>query len=74
MSTLALIVFGSFFGFALFALTVGVICQFRDWNNGVSRYDGSPWQYFDTNSQGGRGYVDSSDNYIWIDVPFLDRK
>lgn len=41
----------------------------KDWNNGISPYDGSKWKLFDRDSQGGRGYVDQSGNYIWISWP-----
>ena len=30
----------------------------RVWNDGVCRESGRPWVYFDTDSEGGDGYVD----------------
>lgn len=65
-------VFLSFIGLGLVAMLVGWVCQKKQWNSGISPYDSTPWIYFDTNSQGGRGYHDNSDNYIWIDAPFID--
>lgn len=73
MSDVAIVVFGLFFGFMLFMLIASVIYQRRIWNKGVSKHDGTRWKLFDIDSQGGRGYVDESGNYIWIDVPFLDK-
>lgn len=38
----------------------------KDWNGGVSPYDGSVWKQFDIDSQGGRGYTDETGHKIWI--------
>ena len=35
------------------------------WNNGINSNSGIPWRYFDSDSQGGRGYTDGNE-YIWI--------
>ena len=37
----------------------------KEWNNGISPA-GEDWVCFDMDSQGGRGYKDSKDNYVWI--------
>jgi len=61
--------------FICFIISLGIygyISEKRDWNNGISKYDGTNWKHFDTNSQGGRGYTDKSNNYIWISYPFID--
>jgi hypothetical protein len=36
----------------------------REWNKGFCRENGLPWEYFDTDSQGGRGYV-AGNIYCW---------
>ncbi len=35
------------------------------WNNGKCSKCGKKWVYFDTDSQGGKGYTDGK-HYIWI--------
>lgn len=49
------------------ALT-GYLLNRREWNGGVCRKNGLRWQHFDTDSQGGRGYV-AGDQYCWIGWP-----
>ena len=44
------------------------------WNNGVSKFDGSKWRRFDIDSQGDRGYKDASNNVIWISWLSIDCK
>ncbi len=41
------------------------------WNNGICPETGKPWERFDTDSQGGRGYV-SEGHYIWMSYPWID--
>ena len=55
--------------FSLLILIWGVKSESRNWNNGISPYDGSEWKFFDRDSQGGRGYVDQTGNYVWISWP-----
>lgn len=38
----------------------------EDWNGGVCKLSGKPWRYFDTASDGSRGYRDGEGNYTWI--------
>jgi hypothetical protein len=51
----------------------------REWNGGICAATGRPWHKFDTDSHGGRGYVDdptwqSSDGrVIWLSWP-VDRR
>lgn len=35
-----------------------------EWNNGICKKNGVPWIQFDTDSQGGRGYL-AGDIYCW---------
>jgi hypothetical protein len=46
-------------------LTVGYLNDKRNWNGGMSPL-GIKWEYFDMDSQGGRGYTDGNGNYVWI--------
>jgi hypothetical protein len=43
----------------------------RAWNRGICRQTGEPWVYFDTDSQGGRGYK-SGKHCTWISWPGID--
>ena len=57
----------------LFIPLYGSISERRKYNNGICKETGKPWEYFDTDSQGGRGY--KSENYtIWISYPGIDNK
>ena len=54
-------------GALLIALrTLGYILDKRDWNNGICRKSGKPWEYFDSASDGSRGYKDGTGNFTWI--------
>lgn len=50
---------------------LGSVLERRDWNGGTCPQTGEPWRYFDTDSQGGRGYVSGSYR-IWISWPGID--
>jgi len=41
------------------------------WNNGICKENGLPWNHFDTDSQGGRGYK-AGDRMCWISWPYID--
>jgi hypothetical protein len=59
-----------------FAILTMAACwwhDFYEWNNGACRSSGREWRYFDTDSQGGRGYADGEGNTTWISWPFIDR-
>ena len=60
---------------AAFAILAMALCWLHDayeWNDGICRLSGSRWVYFDTDSQGGRGYTDGAGNTTWISWPFVD--
>jgi hypothetical protein len=59
------------FGIVLCAL--GVLHEYREWNGGFCKETGEPWEYFDTDSQGGRGYK-SSTQTIWVSWPVDKRR
>lgn len=50
----------------------GSVSERREWNGGICKRNGIPWQYFDTDSQGGRGYK-AGDCAIWISWPGIDK-
>lgn len=37
----------------------------KDWNGGVCKGCGRKWKYFDTDSQGGRGYKCGNGHVFW---------
>lgn len=55
----------------------GSITERREYNNGICKQTGKPWEHFSTNSQGNRGYV-SKDGYdyyyTWVSYPGIDGK
>ena len=59
------------FAIVWFATMVGLIIwarntEKREWNNGICAASGKPWQHFDCDSQGGRGYKDGCGNRLWV--------
>ena len=49
----------------------GGISERRAFNNGICKKLGLPWIYFDTDSQGGRGYK-SGKYTTWVSWPRID--
>ena len=49
----------------------GSISERRRFNNGVCKSNGIKWEYFDTDSQGGRGYI-AGDEVCWVSWPGID--
>lgn len=46
----------------------------KEYNNGICSNCGHRWRYFDTDSQGGRGYIcDECKRVIWISWPIGDK-
>lgn len=48
------------------ALTFSYYQEKSDWNNGICKESGKKWVYFDTASDGSRGYTDNTGNHIWV--------
>ncbi len=46
-------------------IALGVVHERAVWNNGVCAKNGLAWTYFDTDSQGGRGYR-AGEETCWI--------
>ena len=45
---------------------IGYSLDKKSWNRGMCRRCKAPWKYFDTDSQGGRGYKCGNGHYTWI--------
>lgn len=60
----------------LVAIPVGiglaVFNERKHWNRGVCRKCAGRWLYFDTDSQGGRGYKCEGGHTVWISYPWID--
>lgn len=59
------------------AVLLGTLCERRAWNGGRCGRHGSRWEYFDTDSQGGRGYKcrnPPDDCCVWISYPWVDKE
>ena len=56
-------------------ISLGILLERKDWNKGKCPECGRDWTYFDSDSQGGRGYwcLDCK-RAIWISYPLIDRK
>jgi len=52
---------------------IGYFTEKYEYNNGICRKNGLPWEYFDSDNQGGRGYK-SGNEYCWISYPFIDSR
>jgi hypothetical protein len=50
----------------------GYLRERKEWNGGVCKENGQQWKYFDTDSQGGRGYK-AGDYCCWISWPRIDK-
>lgn len=50
----------------------GSMLERKQYNNGICKQTGKPWKYFDTDSQGGRGYT-SGPYTVWISWPGIDK-
>lgn len=45
----------------------------KEWNNGICRQSKTPWRHYDTDSQGGRMYIDATREY-YCDISYkVDR-
>lgn len=49
-----------------------LVADIDAWNSGICKDTGQPWVYFDTTSQGCRGYK-SGECVLWISAPLIDR-
>ena len=54
---------------------IGIFSEKKDYNNGICPKCNQRLHHFDTDSQGGRGYICDKCNYTtWISYPFIDKK
>lgn len=56
-------------------VATGIILEKRDFNNGFCPHCNQRLKFFDTDSQGGRGYCCPGCNYItWVSYKSVDRE
>lgn len=48
-----------------------IYSEFTDWNYGVCKESGQPWQSFAVDSGGAIGYRDDCGHTIWISYPVI---
>ena len=54
---------------------IGARLETKGFNNGICKRCGNKLRYFDTDSQGGRGYTcDKCDYTTWVSYERVDRK
>jgi len=49
-------------------ICIGIQLDRTSWNGGICKQNGESWEYFDTDSQGGRGYK-ARNYHTWISWP-----
>lgn len=71
---------GEYFGLLMILIvvilwpTIGVHYERKAWNKGQCNICTFPWEKFDVDSHGGRGYTCSNcNNNVWISYPLIDR-
>ena len=47
----------------------GSVSERLEFNNGICKESGEPWVYFDSTSQGCKGYKDDQGNFTWVSWP-----
>lgn len=52
---------------------MGIITEKRDYNKGICKICGEELKFFDTDSQGGRGYICPNNHTVWVSYPLIDR-
>ena len=55
-------------------MVLAIIGEKQAYNNGVCKRCGNSLQYFDTDSQGGRGYMCKCGYCVWVSYPLIDRR
>ena len=61
-------------GIIVLGTCYGFYSEKVNWNGGVCRESGQCWEYFDSDSQGGKGYKDGMGNTHWVSYPGIDTK
>jgi hypothetical protein len=56
---------GAFVGIGV----IGFLYERYEWNGGTCRATNEPWEQFDTDSQGGRGYKSGEKHVVWVSWP-----
>lgn len=69
------IILGSLAVFMFGGAIVGILLEKKDYNSGICPHCGKKLILFDTDSQGGRGYICEECNYVaWVSYPFVDSR
>lgn len=56
-------------------ILIGMYLEYKDFNNGICPKCGKPLIWFDTDSQGGRGYCCNKCRYfVWVSYSCIDKK
>lgn len=70
-----LIIFGVMVATAIVCAVIGICIESYSWHGGHCRECGGRLEFFDYDSQGGRGYkCDICDRKVWISYKCVDRK
>lgn len=60
---------------AISGVLIGMYFEYKDFNNGICPKCGKQLKYFDTDSQGGRGYCCNECRYFtWVSYHWIDKK
>jgi hypothetical protein len=62
-----------FYAFYFIAVVV-YFYEKHQWNNGISRHDGSRWKFVRSDSQGNNIHKDASGNIIFISCPSIEKR
>lgn len=71
--TVALIIFIVLLIILVTLTLLAITLEKRNYNKGICKYCGKPLRHFDTDSQGGRGYMCDCGYCVWISYPCVDK-
>lgn len=72
MEWIIIIIFGALL--MACSVAIGISLEEHYYNNGICRHCGKPLRYFDTDSQGGRGYCcDDCGYHTWVSYKTVDK-
>lgn len=59
--------------FAFIGRLISCISQIKEWNKGICKECGTPWEFRTYDSQGGRMYCCQCDDFhtMWVDTIFV---
>ena len=69
------VILGSLAVFIFGGAIIGILLEKKEYNNGYCPHCGKKLLLFDTDSQGGRGYICEECGYCaWVSYPFVDKR